>query len=32
MTCMPSEEELEKVIDEERKLIEEYKMLEEVKS
>ncbi len=32
MTCMPSEEELEKVIDEERKLIEEYKALEEIKS
>ena len=32
MTCMPSEEELEKVIDEERKLIDEYKALEEIKS
>lgn len=32
MTCMPSEEELAKVVDEERKLIEEYKALEEIKS
>jgi predicted nuclease of restriction endonuclease-like (RecB) superfamily len=32
MTCMPSEKELEKVVDEERKLIEEYKALEEIKS
>lgn len=32
MTCMPSEEELAKVVEEERKLIEEYKALEEIKS
>ena len=32
MTCMPSEEELAKVVDEERKLIEEYKTLEEITS
>ena len=32
MTCMPSEEELAKVVEEERKLIEEYKALEEAKS
>ena len=31
MTCMPSEEELAKVVDEERKLIEEYKAFEEIK-
>ena len=30
MTCMPSEEELVKVVDEERKLIEEYKLLQEI--
>ena len=32
MTCMPSEEELAKVVDEERKLIEDCKALEEIKS
>ncbi len=31
MTCMPSEKELEKIIDEERKIIEEYKVLEGAK-
>ena len=32
MTCMPSEEELAKVVEEERKLIEEYKELMEINS